>query len=156
MAVLPVIAVIATVAAAGISAYASYESGQAQKEAGKYNAAVAENNAIAARNSAMLAEEDHREKSRRILATIRARSGASGTTMEGSPLLVLSDSARQSEIDALRIRYGGELEATGYKAQAGLSLFQGDQAATAGALTGGATMLTGLGQAGRDIYNYKK
>lgn len=134
--------IAAAVAAAG-SAYGIYASGQAQQAAGEYNAEVAEQQAVAARGSAAVDEEASRERSRRLQAAARAAYGASGVAQdEGSPLLVMMDNAAQAELEAQRIRYGGELAATGYGNQATLARTQGRQAAEAGTVGAGISLLS--------------
>ena len=52
MAALPIIAAVAGLAGAGISAFGSMEAGQAQAEAASYQAQVARNNAVIAQSNA--------------------------------------------------------------------------------------------------------
>ena len=120
-----------------------------QQKAAKYNAKVAENQATAARNAAAIREQQHREQVRRLAAGQRAGYGGAGVTGEGSPLLVMADTLEQAELDAQRIRYGGEVSATGLQSQARLQRFQGDQYARAGALGAGTTLLSGAATATR-------
>jgi hypothetical protein len=144
--------VAAAVAAAG-TAYSIYASGQAQQAAGEYNADVAEQQAQAARASAAVDEEAAREKARRIQAAARAAYGASGVSQEeGSPLLVLMDNAAQAELEAQRIRYAGELAATGYGNQATLARTQGAQAAQAGQIGAGISLLSSGASIGYRAY----
>lgn len=143
------ITIAATVISTAVGVYSAYQQGQAQQKAAKYNAKVAENQAIAARNAAAVREQQHREQVRRLHATQRAVSGASGVTEEGSPLLVMADTLEQAELDAQRIRYGGEVSAAGFESQARLSRFQGQQAAQAGLIGAGSTLLSGAASAAR-------
>jgi len=118
------------------------------------NAQIAEQNAEAAKLAGAAKEEQSRDEVRRVLARQRALVGASGITTEGSPLLVMMETARQGELDALRIRYTSEVEARQglfqaqqYQSEATLQRYQGKQAQKAGYLSAGGTLLTGIGSA---------
>lgn len=143
------ITIAATVISTAVGVYSAYSQGQAQQKAAKYNAKVAQNQAEMARNAAAVREQQHRENVRRLSATQRANAGMSGVTTEGSPLLVMADTLEQAELDAQRIRYGGEVSATGFESQARLSRFQGDQASRAGMIGAGSTLLSGAASAAR-------
>jgi hypothetical protein len=140
-------AVVATVIAAAVSAYAAYEAGQQQEAMAKYQSKIAKNQAQAAQNAAQVAESNHREQDRRIMAEQRALVGGSGLSTEGAPLFVMLDSAKQAELDAIRLRYGGQLQAGGFLDQAKLFQYEGRQAAQAGELAAGTTLLTGAASA---------
>ena|SRR3989338_7296189 len=103
-----------------VSAYAAYQSGQQQAKALDYQAKVARNQATAAQQAAQVAAENARERNRRVLASQRARIGASGVIgSEGSSLLVQLESAeRLRRFEAGASRRAGTLGA-------GASLLQG-------------------------------
>ena len=131
---------ILTVAATAYSAYSSYQSGQEAKSAKKKEAArLAE--------SYKVREEQERERGRRLLATQRARMGASGIEYEGSPLLVQMESAAQLEKDLLNIRRGAQWDISE-------TLFEGEQYARAGTRRAGTTILTGAADIGESIRRY--
>ena len=97
---------------------------------------TAEFNADQVREAANIKAEQIKEESRRILATQRARYGASGVTMEGSPLLVQLESARNAKLDEMMVRYSGEK-------QARIMDWEGKQAKTASYWKAGNSILTG-------------
>lgn len=99
--------------AAVVSAVGAVRSAQANSAAANFNAQVSERNAVVARQQAAADEARQRSITQRRLGSIRAAYGASGVTMEGTPLDLLEDSAAQAELDALTIRYKGELAAIG-------------------------------------------
>lgn len=136
-------AVVATVVAAAVSAYGAYEAGQQAEAQAKYQSKIARNQAQAAKNAAEVAEQNRRERDRRIMAEQRALVGGSGLSTEGAPLLVMLDSAKEAELDAIRLRYGGSLQSGGFLDQAKLFQFQGRQAAQAGTTQAGTTLITG-------------
>jgi hypothetical protein len=146
-----VIAGISAAVAAGGAVY----SGVQQSNAADYNAAVAEQDALAANDRAKSEEDAHRESIRRILATQRALYGKSGLSMEGSPLLVMEDTAAQGELDALTIRYGGDIAAAKGRSSANLSRMQGGAAKTASYFQAGSTLLSGA-SSGAFSYNKAK
>ncbi len=70
----------------------------------------------------------------------RAVVGGSGTTMEGSPLLIVQDTAREAEIEVRHILRGGEARARAYQEA-------GSAAAKAGFIDAGSTLLSGVSRA---------
>lgn len=131
------------IGAAIIGAIGSVQQGNAAKSAANYNARVAENNATLARQQAAAQEEQHRRLARRQLGQMRAAYGASGVTMEGSPLDILAQSAKDAELDALNIRYGGELKAQGLESEAVLERYRGESAQRAGYMGAATGLLSG-------------
>jgi len=125
-----------------LGAYGAWSSGQAAKDAADYNARVARQQAQAAREKAALEERRQRKEAERLQATARARAAASSLTVE-SFLPVFEESAREAELDALIIRYGGEMEAFGYASEAELEEMRGKQAKRAGIISTGKTLLGG-------------
>ncbi len=116
-----------------IGAAGSISAANAEKTAAQQNAASAR----------MQAQEDARRAKRQSDALIgrqRAVTGVSGTTLEGSPLLIVQDSAREAEIEMRHILAGGAARARAYQ-QAGRA------AAQAGFIDAGSTLLSGVGRA---------
>lgn len=125
-----------------------YQQGQAQAAAAEYNAAVAERDMIVADQNrklaiqnANIAAEDKRRENRRILSSIRAKYGASGLSLAGSPLDVLQDTATEQALDERRIEFDGQvkgrsaaLRILGLQDDAALSRAEADAAETAGTL----------------------
>ena len=103
-AAIPVIMAVATVASTAVSIYSSVSAGKKEEHAEK-------NVARQLRQQAIQKAEDTAKEHRRILAVQRAKYGASGVTMEGSPLLVQMESLRESEEQLRRIREGGAFQA---------------------------------------------
>jgi hypothetical protein len=68
----------------------------------------------------------------------------SGVSSEsGSPVLVMEDSVKQGALDALAIRYGGDVEAARQRSAANLYKMQGNNAMTAGFINAGSSLLSG-------------
>ncbi len=109
------------------------------------NAGKAANRAAAAgaaqeRKLARERERISRRDSALTLGRQRAVIAAQGTTMEGSPLMVLEDAAAEAELEALHIREGGA-------ARASALIKQGKNAQAAGYMDAGRTLLGGVSSA---------
>lgn len=139
-------AVLAGVALAGtaMSAIGQLKQAGAQSAAGEYNAKIAEQQAGLARQQSVEEERKFRIQSQKQLGSMRAGYGASGVTLEGSPLDVLAESAKTAEFDALTIRQGGKVKEQQYMAEARLQRKAG-QSAFSGALIGAAGSLLAQG-----------
>lgn len=105
-------------------------------QGGKADASANQFNADAARREAASREAAQRTAAQRQLGSIRAGVSKSGATMEGTPLMVLSESAANAEIDALNTRYSGQREGALYDSRA-------RNARTAGYMRAGTSLLTG-------------
>lgn len=141
--------VVLLAASAAISAVGSIRQAQATAAAANYNAQVADRNATVARQQAAADEVRQRSVNSRRLGSIRAAYGASGVTMEGTPLEVLEDSAAQAELDALTIRYKGELAAIGANDEATLQRSRAKNARAEGNISAAGTLL----RAGASYYS---
>jgi hypothetical protein len=132
-------------AAAGgvMQAMGAIQQGNAAEAAGDYNAQIAEQNAILARQQAAEEERRFRVESTKRLGAMRAAYSASGVTLEGSPMDVLEESMRISELDALTIRQGGRASEAAYRQEAQLSRMQGRAGQQAGQLSAAAELLRG-------------
>lgn len=143
--------------AAAVSAYGKYQEGQAQQESAKsqaqaaeYNATVSTQNAQIARNNASIREEVQRRKSRSILAQQFAGTAQAGIDFSGTAADVFNQSETMAELDALNIRYEGDLqsrgllaEATGERYQAASALVNGKNAQTAANISAAGSLLQG-------------
>jgi len=132
---------------AAISAYGQIQQGRAARAAAEYQSKVAQNNAIAAQRKAAEDERRFRVQTSRQLGTMRAAYGASGVTLEGSPLDVIDDSTFTAELDALTIRGGGLQESNAFLAESRLSRFQGRAAERGSRLSAAGTLLGGFAKA---------
>lgn len=141
-AAVPLIAGGAVLAGAG-AIYGGYK----QKQALEYNAKLAEQSAEQAKVKAAYDEAAHRENVAKFISSQRAEYGKSGVEMSGSPLLVIKDTIAKSELDALAIRYGGEIEARQLRSKGAGLRAEGQTARTAGYLGAGSSLLTGAGNA---------
>lgn len=147
---LSVAAAIAIAAAASAVAGATSAIVQSQQAAATadYNAEVASQQAELAKRAGIAAEADTREGTALIRATQRAQLADSGLTQEGTPLLVLLDTAAQAEVEAQRARYTGKVAEQGALANVGLAKLQRQQAIQGGVIGAGTSLLTGAANAG--------
>ena len=116
---LQALGVITTVAAANQQAKATANMYEYQKQINKRNAELATRQAQDASERGFEREQELRRKAAAMKAAQRAALASQGTAItSGSPLLILQDTAYQSELDAATIRYNAQLEKYGYLAQA--------------------------------------
>lgn len=138
-----VIGAVGAIASAG----ASIQQGMAAKGQADFQAAVQRQQAERARQIAQINEKDFRRDQSRLMAARRAAMGASGTEGgTGSALLTSEDLATEIELQAQRIRAGGEDRATRLDQQALLTSAAGRNARTSGFVNAGGSLLRGAGR----------
>jgi hypothetical protein len=114
----------------GLSVASSLSAGQSADSAAQYNAQ-------SALIEGQTRELVQRQQSTRQMGAIRASISKSGATTQGTPLMVLAESAANAEIDALNTRFSANREAA-------LSTMRGRDARRASYVSAGASLLTGL------------
>jgi hypothetical protein len=147
------------VAAAALQAGTALFAGAQQRDAYKANASAleqagrdADTAASQARDAAAANEQRQRTVNRLQQGQRRVAIGASGFTSDGSQGDVLEFEVAQGELDALTIRYGGEVEAQRYIQQANQYRSAARQSrkqassAMLGAVLNAGTTLLGAGQ----------
>jgi hypothetical protein len=125
---------IAAVASAALAATSTAVQASSQAKAARYNAKVAAQNAEAARRQAEADAMRQVRQNERHLAKRRTAIGASGLSVEGTPLDLLEDLAMEGELDVLGIRQRGLSEARRYSISAAQSRAQARTATTLGVL----------------------
>jgi len=157
-------AAIITLAITGtaISAYGMYQQGrmaeqQAKQEAAwhQYNALIAKREAEAERQAVAFEAQQQKRKAKQLFARQRALIGAAGVTVEGSPLLVMEDTAAQLALENINIRMRGARRVSAYESRSILDISKASAARSvaggyrrAGAWGAGASILTGAAQTG--------
>jgi hypothetical protein len=142
------VALVVGAVAAVVGAGAAIKSGIDQNKAAKAQSAILRQKADRERLEAAQREEDFRRRQSRILAARRAGLAAQGVEPgEGSPLLTSEDFAGETELQALRIRSGGEVTSTRLEQNANLVLQRGRGSQQAGFARGGSLLLSGAGRA---------
>lgn len=84
-----------------------------QRDIEKFNIRAAEQNAALTAQQTSAREEQQRRESRQLLGTQRAAIAQSGVGFGGSSADIMRQSAASAELDALNIRYAGDLERMG-------------------------------------------
>lgn len=121
-------------AGTAIGAMGALQAGQAQANAANYNAALAQQTAAAE-------AERSRRASARQMGAIRAAIGKSGVTSEGTPLMVLADSAAEAEIDAMNAMWSGNQRSNMLRREGSMARREGYYRAGSSLLTGATRLL---------------
>lgn len=167
---LPAVLAAAGVAGAGITAFGSYESGQANSKAEAYQAQVAANNAAIAQQNARLdiqagetAATNKGLQTRSKVGSEKASQGASGIDVNtGSAADVRTGTEELGQLDALTIRsnaakqaYGQMVTATSDTAQNELLTSESSQSAEAGEIGAAGSLLSGVSSVGRNYAGFQ-
>jgi hypothetical protein len=131
------------IASTAFSAIGSIAQGNAANAAAQSNADALTQQADAENRAAGAREEQQRRQARQFLGGQRASLAQAGIGLTGSAYDINRQSAVNAELDALNIRYEGQLAAKGLRDQATMQRFEGKQARTAGFLGAGAALLQG-------------
>ena len=131
------------IAGAVLKAVSGFMQAKSGAKAEEYNAQIAERQAMVATQKAAYEEEMRREKGKKLSASQRAAAGATGITM-GSFSDVFAQTALDTELDALAIRWGGQVSSGGYLAEAEGHRFAAKRLKTAGWMS-----LLGMDSAGQ-------
>lgn len=126
---------------AGVNAFAALFEGEATARAAEYNAQIERLNATIARQNAAEAERRFRRMSKKRMGSMRAARGASGLALDGSALDAMADSAMQEELDALTVRYQGEMQARTHEANARMAEMEAKSARASGAFNAIASLV---------------
>ena len=133
-------------ASVAISAAGAIQAGKAQADAQRFNAKLARQQAEREREIAGQQAADFRRKAGRRLASARTLRAGSGTTVEGTPLLVQEASAADAELGARRIEVSGASAAARQESRANLLNTKAKNTLRATAFKAGSTLLTGASQ----------
>lgn len=135
-------------AAGGLAAAGHVADGKTKADQAEFQAKVNEQQAGRERLISGEQEKDFRKVQSSNLAERRAAMGASGVDLSsGSALLVPEDFAAEVELQARRIRSGGEVKATRLQQQAELLRNSGQTAQRQGYARAGASLLGGAAKA---------
>ncbi|WIO41585.1 hypothetical protein P2G42_16835 [Klebsiella electrica] len=139
---------IALVASSVLAAGGAVYSGQQQKKMSNYQAAQAEADAQASQKAARVEADRIRKAGARQAAAANAAAAASGVeTGEGTALRVTSGIAGDAEQDAFQIILTGNNQGARLNAQAQADRISGRNAATAGNISAGSSLLSAGGTA---------
>ncbi|CAH5190036.1 hypothetical protein U4P18_18590 [Klebsiella pneumoniae] len=139
---------IALVASSVLAAGGAVASGQQQKKMANYQAAQAEADAEASKAAAKVEAERIRKAGRQQASAANAALAASGVeTGEGTALRVTSGIAGDAEQDAYQTILNGVSSSNRLQAQAQADRISGSNAATAGNISAGSSLLSAGGTA---------
>lgn len=154
---------IASLVGSGVSAFGAIKQGQASAASAKYNSSVAAmNQEIANQNSVRAGQVGSKEveaqqlKTRAEVGQIQSNMAASGLdSSSGSSAEVIKSATEIGQLNALSIRanatqqaYNYKTQGVGYGAESGLYESTASNDKTAGYISGGSTVLSGVGDAG--------
>lgn len=145
-------ALIATAAAAAISAAGSVYSGEQQKKAANKNASMQEAQAKALDTQTREAIRRQRVQNQSIMAAQRTSALSSGVEESGSSLLTLMENSNRLEKNIADTATQGNAAQYAALNQATLARMQGKTAQTSGYIQAGSTLLSGASS----IYGMKK
>lgn len=130
--------------AAGAMAAGNIEQGKAEKKQADFQASVGRQQAASDRVISAEQERDYRKAQSARLAEIRASLGASGAdTSTGTPLMALADFESETELNAQRIRSGGEIRSRRMNEQADFYGTAGRSAKNRAYTRAGSSLLSG-------------
>lgn len=132
-----------------VSAAGSVAQGNAAAATAKYNEAVEQQRAQQARDVAGVQAGQIQRQTQSQIGQQEAAYAAGGVELQGSPLLVMSDTASQGALKAALTTWQGQTEAAADLNQAALDSAQGQAAQQAGYIRAGGSLLTGAAQAGQ-------
>lgn len=136
------------IASTAMQAIGAIQQGNSAQAAANYNAAILDQNATVERQQAGAREDAKRREARMILGSQRAAFAQSGGGMGGSAADVMQESAINAELDALTLRYEGDLRARGMNAEAAGERFAGAQAQRQGYFSAAGSILGGAARYG--------
>jgi hypothetical protein len=130
------------VAAVAVSAAGAVASGISAKQQADSQSKVLRQQADRERLQSEADEKEFRDQQQRLMAKRRAVLGGSGVDLSsGSPLLASEDFAGETELQALKIRNGGDVRATRLEQSAAITGVKGDAALAGGFFRAGSSLL---------------
>ncbi len=155
MAFLPAIGMAVSVAGAisqaSAQADAARSSGEAQKQAEEYNAAVYGQQAELIQRQADLSIYQQSQAAKRLRAQQAVGYAKAGVLLEGSPTAVMIDSAANAEMDMMITKYNADLEKRRALSEGTYHTFLGNQYEAAGVNNANAAWATAAGNIGSTL-----
>ena len=131
---------------AGLQGAGLLYSGSAEEAAADQEAAIMRRNSVAIRQQTVQTEEALRRKQASFLAEQRAAMTQSGFDSDsGTNRDIAYQSETLAELDAMTLRYEGEMRALGIQTAAGQRESEGKAARTASIIGAGGALLSGYG-----------
>lgn len=128
-----------------VSAVGSMAAGAAQANAANAQASAYQRQAQAERIQAAYNADRQRDKSIKLLSSQRASYLAAGVSVSsGSPLDIIADTTRETEMDVAAIKFNGEIKAQNFEAQAAAMRAKADAAEQGGMIGAIAPVIKGF------------
>lgn len=108
-----------------IAAQQAMAQGQAAASVANYNASIMKNEALRAEQEAREKARRMRDENERLLGTQRAAFGKAGVTSAGSPLMIMADTAGLAELAVADELYKADAQRSGLYTQASLEQYKG-------------------------------
>lgn len=141
------IPIIAAVAGTAVTALGQQRQAGATAQSEEFQANVLDQQANRARQQANLDAKEFLRDQQRTLGTSRAARAASGVDPNvGSAQLVDDDLVTEIALQTAKIREGGQVTATRAEQEAAMRRASARSARTGGLLSGGGTLISGLGR----------
>lgn len=150
-----VVGATAAAAGSGMQAYGSYQQGKSEEALNKYNAEVSRRQATAAELQASAEAKRQQRATKAEQARQRVLLAKSGITTEGTPLMLLEQSAANAEMDRQMILREGNIQADQFRSQATMDRMRAKAAKRAGTMGAASSLLSGGGQVANIGLAYK-
>lgn len=132
----------------GVLGYKGNQAAAKQAKAtAEFNAQMAEQEAVVLGRQKVDQEASMRQSSERLIATANVATAASGIQMSGSALQAAEDSYFNTEMDALKIQYAGDIEQAAKASEAALTRATGAAKSSAYKMASYQSLLAGGTQA---------
>jgi hypothetical protein len=141
-------AIAATVIGAGVTAYGQVQQGKTANTIAQRNAQIMNRNATIAQQNAEFNAKLSEREALRDQRRKEVKSGQGIEIYDGTNLIAFATQKWSDEINAELIRRGGRNEAANLQMKAGVTIAEGEAAESAGYMSAGGSLLTGLGSAG--------
>ena len=152
MPAIPIIALVVSAAGAGLSYKASLDQAEATEKTAKYNAKVTENAAIQEDMEMREQIARNRSENKRLLASQRAGTAASGIELSGSPLEILGANAASLELKNQDMGRAASLRLMQGQAQAKATIWEGKMTAAGIRTQAAGTLLSDAGKLSGQTY----
>lgn len=131
------------IASSGLQAVGNIQQANAESSAAQFNAQVADQNENLALSQAKERQDRLRRSFAREQGALRAGFGKAGVSLEGSPLEVLENSAREAALEIETAGFEGLLQARGFRNESTLERSRAKNAKTRGVIGAGTALLSG-------------
>lgn len=131
-----------------VSAVGSMAAASAQANAANQQAAAYERQAAIERQTGEYEAARQRDKSIRLISQQKVGYLSAGVGLQGTPLDIIADTTRETELDVSAIRYNHEVKAQNFQAQAGVFRAKADAAMVGGAFGAISPLIKGFGGGG--------